>query len=263
MARIRFGWYRGRWDMRLSSAYALLAALLLETALVVTLLHIPLHVELVDRHSPTAENIAPRQVVAYVTLRPANKASTAADRITKSAQTLSGTSNVSRAAGYAVVDAATAAIDTLAGSLASPRQTSPQGFQAVRPRAIERSQGEVIYSIMRAIIQPGNDSAARMRVARQHAVDWTVGVRGQRYGMSPGALNLGKISLRFPLVFAEPLSLDSDRRREFRRVNEDTRSQAARAARDAAFDSAVASIRLRRSAEDRPQPNSRIKVQPN
>lgn len=263
MARMRFGWYQGRWDMRRSSAYALLAALLLETALVVILLHVPLQVELVDRHSPTAENIAPRQVVAYVTLRPANEVSTAVDRITKSARSVSGASNVSRAAGSTVVDAATAAIDTLAGSLMSSRQTSPQSFQAVRPRAIERSQGEVIDSIMRTIIQPGNDSAARMRAARQHAVDWTVDVKGQRYGMSPGALHLGKISLRFPLVFAEPLSLDPHRRREFRGVNGDTRSQAARAARDAAFDSAVASIRLRRRAEDRPQHNPRIESQRN
>ena len=41
--------------------------------------------------------------------------------------------------------------------------------------------------------------------------------------MSPGEVHMGKISIRLPLVFAEPLSLDSDRRRVGRGVNADAR----------------------------------------
>jgi hypothetical protein len=263
MPRTEFGWYHGRWVRDRSSAYAFLAALLLDAALVVLLLHIPLHVELVDRHSPTPETMVPRQVVAYLTLSPTNQVSTGADRITKSPHTASATSNVSRPRVPTVVDAVTAPTDTLAGSLRSSRETSPMRFQTFRPSPVEQPQAEVIDSIIRTIIQPGNDSAVRVGLALRNAVDWTVAVKGERYGMSPGELHFGKISIRFPVVFAEPLSFSSDRRREFRRISEETRSQAARAARDAAFDSAVASIRLRRLAGKRPRPNSRLESERN
>lgn len=252
MPRTEFGRYHARWVRSRSSASAILAALLLDAALVGLLLHMPLHVELVDRHSPIPESMALREVVAYVTLSPVKRRSAAADRMPSSPHTPLATSNVSRSGRPKVVDAVAAPTDTLARSLKSSRAMSPMRFQTLRPGPVERPQAEVIDSIVRTIIQPVNDSAARVRLALRNAVDWTVTIKGERYGMSPGQFHLGQISIHFPLGFAEPLSLSSDRRREFRRIIEDTRSQAARAARRAAFDSAVASIRLRRLAGDRP-----------
>jgi hypothetical protein len=228
-----------------SSAFALLAAIVLDTVLVVPLFHLTFHFQLGDPYSPAPPNTEPQHAITYVTLSLANKtpARTVVKVRTPSARSARTSS---RSLAPTVVESPTAPIDSVAGSLESSPQRSRQGFQAVMPRAVERTRAEVIDSIIETAIQPGNDSAARMRRARRNAVGWTVDVRGERYGVSPGELHLGPITIRVPLVFAEPLSFDSDRRRSSRWVTEDTQSHAARAVRDAAFDSAVSSIRLRR-----------------
>jgi len=251
MPRGSFGWPPRGWVRGRSSVCALLAALLLHVALVVLLLHIPLHIELGDRPRPTAAGLAPRQSVVYMTLSPANQVFPAADRPTKSRHTTSATSDISQPRQPAVIEAVAAPTDTLAGTVKSSQKTSVFGFRTLRPDPVARSQAEVIDSIIRGAIQPGNDSAGRVRLAIRTAVDWTVAVNGARYGLSPGQLHVGKIWVPLPLVFGEPLSL-SGRQREFRRMIQETRSQAARAARHAAFDSAVASIRLQRLTGERP-----------
>jgi hypothetical protein len=248
MPRPEIGVYHALWVKARSTAVALLAALLVEAALVVLLLHVPLRVMLVDHHSPTPENTAPRQVLAYVRLSPANGVSAATVRITKPTYS---PDNASRSRPRVVVDRGTTHTDTLTGSNNSPREMLPFQLENFRRPPVERPQTEAIDSIIKTIIRPGNDSAARVRLAQRNAVDWTVAIKGERFGISPGQLHLGTFSIRFPLVFAEPLSFSSDRRRESRRTIEDTRSQAARAERAAAFDSAVASIRLRRLARER------------
>jgi hypothetical protein len=123
------------------------------------------------------------------------------------------------------------------------------------PNPSESSAQSLVDSMIRAGIKPGNDSLIRAQRTRENAVDWTIAVSGKKYGMSPGRVYLGGLTLRFPLVFAEPLSLSSDRRREKQRVVEDTRAHAARAIRDAMFDSAVAGIARRRTVELRRVPD--------
>jgi hypothetical protein len=251
MPRTEIGVYHALWVKGRSTAVALLAALLVEAALVVLLLHVPLRATLVDHHSPTPKNTAPRQVVAYVRLSPPNDVSAATVRITKPTYSPSGRDKVSRSAPRVVVDQGTARIDIPTGFNKSPKAVFPIKLENFSQPQVERPLTEAIDSIIKTIIRPGNDSAAQVRLAQRNAVDWTVAIKGERFGMSPGQLHLGTISIRFPLVFAEPLSFSSDRRRESRRTIEDTRSQAARAQRAAAFDSAVASIRLRRLARER------------
>jgi hypothetical protein len=228
-----------------SSAFALLAAIVLDAVLVDFLFHITVHLHLGDPHSLAPPTTEPQHAITYVTLSPANQTPAMTDVILRTSTAASARTS-SRSPGPTVVESQTAPIDTGVGSHESARQRSRRTFQAVVSRAVERTSAEVMDSIIKTAVQPGNDSAARMRLARRNAVDWTVEVRGERYGVSPGELHLGQITIRAPLVFAEPLSFDSDRRRSGRWVTEDTRSHAARAVRDAAFDSAVASIRLRR-----------------
>jgi hypothetical protein len=230
-----------------SSAFALLAAIVLDAVLVLSLFHITFHFQLGDPYSPVPPTTEPQHAITYVTLSPANETPAMTDVIVRTPTAASARTS-SRSPGPTVVESPTAPSDTVVSSHESPRQRSRRSFQAVMPRAVERTRAEVIDSIIKRSLQPGNDSAARMRLARRNAVDWTVAVRGERYGMSPGKLHLGQITIRVPLVFAEPLSFDSDRRRSTRWETEDTRSHAARAVRDAAFDSAVVSIRLRRQA---------------
>lgn len=248
MRRIQFGTYRKRVARHSSSAYALLAAIMLDAVLVVSLLHITFRFQ----HGPDsrkAPTIEAGRRVTYVTLSPRNEIPAMTDAIIKAPGGASAKSPLSRIAGPTVIESPAAPIDTVVRSVESFRHRSRRTFQPVGTGTVERTRAEIIDSIIKTSIQPGNDSAARMRLARRNAVDWTVQVKGKSYGMSPGEVHLGKISIRLPLVFAEPLSLDSDRRRLARGVAEDTRINAARAVRTAAFDSAIASIRLRKGAE--------------
>jgi hypothetical protein len=230
-----------------SSAFAFIAAIVLDAVLVVSLFHRTFHFQLGESAFSARPTTEPQLAITYVTLSPANETPAMTDMIPRT-PTAAPARTSSRSLGATVVESPSAPIDGVAGTVESSRQRSRQGFQAVMPRAVDRTRAEVIDSIIKTSIQPGNDSAARMRRARRNAVDWTIVVRGERYGMTPGKLHLGQITIRVPLVFAEPLSFDADRRRSSRWVAEDTRSHAARALRDAAFDSAVASIRLRRQA---------------
>lgn len=248
MPRIHFGTHRRRVARDSSSAYALLAAIVLDSAVVVSLLHVTFRFQLgtASQKAPTME---PGRRVTYVILGATNGIPASTGAIIKALGGASAKSTLPPSSGPTVIASRSAPIDTVVASLESSRERSRRVFQAVVPHIVERTRAEVIDSIMKTSIQPGNDSAARMRLARSKAVDWTVRLGGESYGMSPGEVHLGKISIRLPLVFAEPLSLDSDRRRLARGVAEDTRINAARAVRDAAFDSAVTSIRLRRGAE--------------
>jgi hypothetical protein len=211
---------------------------------VVVLLHMPLRMERVDRRRPAADTNAPRQVVIYMTLSPVNRGALAIHRQTEPPHPAPTTNGVSQSDRRLLTQAVGSPTDGFRAAESSTEVPATR-FREFNRNHASRPQAEVIDSIIRRSIQPGNDSMARVRHALRTAVDWTITVRGDRYGMSPGALHLGRVDVRFPLVFAEPLSFSSDRRRESRLVNEDTRAQAARAARHAAFDSSVASIRAR------------------
>jgi hypothetical protein len=254
MQRTPFAMYRRPVARNSSSVSALLAAIVLDAVVVISLLHIALRAQ-PGSGSQKARTIEPGRRVTFITLSPADQTSATTDVVTKAAAGLSTKSTLSQSTKPTILEPQTAPTDTVVRSSESSRQRSRQTFQALVPQIVERTTAEVIDSIIATSIQPGNDSAARMRLARRNAVDWTVHIGGGSFGMSPGRVHLGKISIRMPLVFAEPLSFDSDRRRMARGSNDDTRSNAARAARDAAFDSAVASIRLRKEAQLAARPN--------
>ena len=249
MLPTQFGGYTRRLARHCSSAYALIAAILIDAVLVVSLLHLAFRFQLAEPDSHVAPRIVPEERVTYVALSSTNKTPAPTKVMVNAAGGALEITTLSHSRGLRVVESPAASIDTALPSFESSRQRSGRVFPAITPRTDERSRTQVIDSIIRTDIQPGNDSAARMRLARRSAVDWTVNLRGERYGVSPGEVHLGKISIRAPIVFAEPLSFDSDRRRSVRAVIEDTRLHGAQAARDAAFDSAVASIRLRRLVE--------------
>jgi hypothetical protein len=249
MLHIQFGAYPMRVARHSSPVYALLAAILLDGVLVFSLLQVTFRFRSADRSSQSPPTSQPAQRVTYMNLAPTDRVSAATNAIIKAPVAASPKSRLPPSAGLTFIESPTAPIDTVSASFESDQQRARRRFQALVPSAVEHTDAEIIDSIIKTSIQPGNDSAARMRLARRHAVDWTVRARGESYGMSPGEVHLGKISIRLPLVFAEPLSFDSDRRRLARLVNEDTRSSAARAIRHAAFDSSVASIRRRKGAE--------------
>jgi hypothetical protein len=227
-----------------SAAWATLAALCLDAGLVVLLLNVPLRVTVnsVGSHTETA----PSHSVVYVIVGPAAK-TVGAKRERQSPPEASAMPAARFHGVPKLVGEATSSTD-LMGDTASrrPRRTISMSPSIVRRGLAGASREEMIEAIIRTGIEPYNDSVARERRIEQRAVDWTFTARGARYGMSPGALHLGKISVRLPVVFAEPLALSSERRRASRQMIEDTRSEASRRVREAMFDSAVASIRLRK-----------------
>ncbi len=231
--------------MSKNNAFAMLAAVVIEAAIVVLLLNVRFHVELQPgRPTPPRDDAASR--ITYVSLSFAAKGVTP-EQFPRLHTATSPTRSPASLSPAITVDSGT----SLPEIVGAPRQAAVRpaiDSRISKPGSVERSSAAVIDSIIRVGIQPGNDSLMRAQRAREHAVDWTVGIGGVRYGMSPGTLHLGKISIRAPVVFAEPLSLSSDRRHASRLVVEDTRYHAARAIRDAMFDSAVASIARRRSS---------------
>jgi hypothetical protein len=224
----------------------MLAGLVIEAAIVGLLLNVRFHVALqAGRPTTQRDDATPR--ITYLTL------SSPAKRVTQDhlPRLHPPTSPIRSAASLLhviTVDTGSSHFPETVGLLRQAPVRSAIDSRISKGGSVGRSSAAVIDSIIRVGIQPGNDSLMRAESAREHAVDWTVGIDGERYGMSPGTLHLGKISLRAPVVFAEPLSLSSDRRHSSRLVAEDTRSHAARAIRDAMFDSAVASIVRRRGA---------------
>lgn len=229
----------------------MLAAVVIQAAIVMLLLHLRFYVE-ITAGGPTAVRDDATSRVTYVSL-----SSVANRAILERAPSLRGAPLATRTRA-SLPPAINVDTGTSHSEIVVPARKAAErpaiDWKISKPGTFERSSTAVIDSIIRVGIRPGNDSLTRARRSREHAVDWTVAVNGERYGMSPGEIHLGKISLQFPLVFAEPLSFSSDRRRESRLVVEDTRSHAARALRDAMFDSAVASIARRRTAATRHVP---------
>lgn len=221
----------------------MLAAVVIEAVTVVLLLNVRFHMEL-QAGRPTTQRADATSRITYVSLSSPAKRVTLA-HVPRLHTATSPTGSPASLLPVITVDTGIH-LPQIVGSPRSAPVRSAIDSRIFKPGSVGRSSAAMIDSIIRVGIQPGNDSLMRAQRAREHAVDWTVGIGGERYGMSPGTLHLGKITLRAPVVFAEPLSLSSDRRHASRLVVEDTRSHAARAIRDAMFDSAVASIARRR-----------------
>jgi hypothetical protein len=68
-----------------------------------------------------------------------------------------------------------------------------------------RSAEEVVRERVAAQLNAYNDSVAADAAARARATDWTVtDADGGRWGVSPGAIHLGSITLPLPFTFSTP-----------------------------------------------------------
>jgi hypothetical protein len=134
-------------------------------------------------------------------------------------------------------------VDRLAPPTADPRLFRPMdpsgivnGPEASRARLADR-------------VRQFNDSIVAERLAAERATDWTVkGEDGKRWGVSPGKLHLGDITLPLPLAFATPPGRRDEMNARTQHWSE-IEAQASRAESKDNFRDRVKEIRKRRDRE--------------
>ncbi len=100
-----------------------------------------------------------------------------------------------------------------------------------------------------AILEAYDDSMAAELARELERLDWTIGEEGEEWGISPGKIHLGGITLPLPLYFG----LDpAEARRRQGGVDEwnAIQRQAGQGAIDEAFDERIRAIRERRAREE-------------
>lgn len=97
---------------------------------------------------------------------------------------------------------------------------------------------------LHAAIEAHDDSLAAALAAEAAAMDWTVGEEGNKWGISPGKLHLGPITLPLP-VMLEGTRDQAERVGEWGAI----RRQAGQGAVDETFDERVKAIRERKAEE--------------
>lgn len=95
-----------------------------------------------------------------------------------------------------------------------------------------------------ALIEAYDDSIAAALALEAEAMDWTVGEEGNKWGVSPGQIHLGPITLPLPFYFG-PTREQAEQAGEWAVIQQ----QAGQGAADEVFDERVRAIRERREQE--------------
>lgn len=113
----------------------------------------------------------------------------------------------------------------------------------------ERSRDEVVRARIAARIGAYNDSIAADAAARAAALDWTTtDANGGRWGVSPGGIHLGGVTLPIPFSFSTPPGR-RDEMADYMRTWNEISDQATRAANRDSFNDRVKAIRERKDQE--------------
>jgi hypothetical protein len=124
-------------------------------------------------------------------------------------------------------------------------------WRPVTPGSYERplTEEELLRARLAARMGAYNDSVSDDAAARERATDWTVtDEAGGRWGVSPGKVHLGGITLPMPVNLSPPPGRREEVAARTRGWSE-TQAQAARAAADDNFQDRVKAIRERRQAQ--------------
>lgn len=106
-----------------------------------------------------------------------------------------------------------------------------------------------------ADIEAYNDSVAAEAARAAEAMDWTVGEEGNRWGLSPGKIHLGPITLPLPINLGAHPAVQRELGAE-RAEWEAIRRQAGQGVLDEAFEERVKAIRERKEQEQAEQDSS-------
>jgi hypothetical protein len=117
---------------------------------------------------------------------------------------------------------------------------------------VDRTRAEQMADLrarLAAAIQAGNDSLAAELVREAEAMDWTVGEEGNKWGVSPGKLHLGPVTLPLPLLF-QPHPATAREQAERAADWSAIQRQAGQAAIDETFEERVKAIRERKERQE-------------
>jgi hypothetical protein len=149
----------------------------------------------------------------------------------------------------AVAPAATASDPLTVSERLAPRVGDPRLFtRPAEPLQPELEPLNNVRARVYAALDAYNDSMAGAAADAARAMDWTVkDASGGRWGVSPGQLHLGSISLPLPFGFQVPPGRRDEYNERMRTFTE-TQQQASRAEVEKGFRDRVDEIRARKNA---------------
>ncbi|NIR44050.1 MAG: hypothetical protein GWN99_05990 [Gemmatimonadetes bacterium] len=108
-----------------------------------------------------------------------------------------------------------------------------------------KERAEELRDRLYALIEARNDSLAAALAAEAERMDWTVGEEGNKWGVSPGQIHLGPITLPLPFYFG-PTREDAVTAEEWAEIQR----QAGQGNIDETFEERVRAIRERKAREE-------------
>lgn len=143
------------------------------------------------------------------------------------------------AAGAGAAGAAGSAVDRL-----KPREGDRRLWVPVFLFPVQPTPQEKVETRIAGELQQWNDSVAAENADRERALDWTIhGKNGERWGIAPDGIHLGKITLPAPMF--EGNAADRARVKEWETIQ----GQATRVLLNQEFKARVKAIRERKDAE--------------
>ena len=138
----------------------------------------------------------------------------------------------------------------------------PRLWQPIDPSLMEPAPERVLAVRLATLIAEGNDSALAEAQALASAMDWTyTDEDGKRWGLSPGMIHLGDISVPLPFGFAAPYDYNGERAEAAFRMNDIQRAAGSLAARQS-WRERVEAMRKRREARRAEEEAARAKAPP-
>ena len=138
----------------------------------------------------------------------------------------------------------------------------PRLWQPVDPSLVEPTPAQVHWVRLATLIAEGNDSALAEAQALADATDWTyTDEDGKRWGLSPGMIHLGDISIPLPFGFGAPYDYNGERAEMAFRMNDIQRAAGSLAARQS-WRERVEAMRQRREERRAEEESGRVRPRP-
>ncbi len=138
----------------------------------------------------------------------------------------------------------------------------PRLWEPVDPQLLEPAPEQILAIRIATLIAEGNDSALAEAQALSRAMDWTyTDEDGKRWGLSPGMIHLGDISVPLPFSFGVPYDYSGERAEMAFRMNDIQRAAGTLAARQS-WRERMEAMRKRREERRAEEEAARAKAPP-
>lgn len=139
----------------------------------------------------------------------------------------------------------------------------PRLWAPIAPEFLKASNQDVLQARLAILVSEGNDSVLAEAHALARSTDWTfTDEEGKRWGLSPGMIHLGDITVPLPFGFGAPYDYNGERAEMAFRVNDIQRAAGSLAARQSWRDRVEAMKRRREERRARDQATRANAVKP-